>query len=73
MCIFTYVDDLAIVAAINEIEDELKEEGRRSIFDTDTIMDVDMNEIDANLKQVQPDSAQQAKNDAISAEGTVKL
>lgn len=67
-----YIDDIAISEAINEIEEELLHE-RRSLFDTEHIMDVDLNDIDANLKQISPtedDFIIHSARDAASAEGS---
>lgn len=68
-----YIDDIAISEAINEIEEELLHE-RRSLFDTEHIMDVDLNDIDANLKQISPtedDFIIHSARDAASAEGSL--
>ena len=65
-----YIDDIAISEAINEIEEELLHE-RRSLFDTEHIMDVDLNDIDANLKQISEDDfIIHSARDAASAEGS---
>lgn len=65
------IDDIAIAEAINEIERELNED-RKSFFDPDSALDVDLGEIDDNLKQITPsdgDFDASGKNDATSAEG----
>lgn len=67
-------DDIAIAQAINEIEAELNEDAsahRTSIFDADGV-DVDLNEIDADLQQISTkeiDFENQGKKDLTSAEG----
>lgn len=69
---FRIIDDIAIAEAINEIEEELKEK-RPSLFNPSDMMDMDLNEIDANLKQISPTEDQfiiQSARDAASAEGT---
>lgn len=69
-----YSDDIAIAQAINEIEAELNEDEtahRTSIFDADGV-DVDLNEIDADLQQISSkeiDFKNQGKKDITSAEG----
>lgn len=67
-----FLDDIAIAEAINEIEMELNED-RRSFFDPNSALDVDLGEIDDKLKQVAPsdgDFEAQGKIDATSAEGS---
>ena len=71
---WSYPDDIAIAQAINEIEAELNEDEsahRTSIFDADGV-DVDLNEIDADLQQISTkeiDFENQGKKDLTSAEG----
>lgn len=62
---------MAIAAAINEIESELQTE-RRSLFNPEDILELDMNEIDSNLQQLSPtkdDYASRYARDAATAEG----
>jgi hypothetical protein len=68
-----FTDDIAIAEAINEIEEELKEK-RPSLFNPSDMMNLDLNEIDANLKQISPTEDQfiiQSVRDAASAEGKI--
>ena len=64
-------DDVAIAEAIYEIESELKQD-RKRLFSAEHVLDVDMNDIDANLKQISPtteDYVLHSIRDSATAEG----
>ena len=66
-------DDIAIAEAINEIESELNQEKQR-LFSADHLLDVDMNDIDANLNEINPsteDYVMPSGRDSATAEGTL--
>eukprot|EP00428_Durinskia_dybowskii_P062799 CAMPEP_0170369186 /NCGR_PEP_ID=MMETSP0117_2-20130122/7850_1 /TAXON_ID=400756 /ORGANISM="Durinskia baltica, Strain CSIRO CS-38" /LENGTH=210 /DNA_ID=CAMNT_0010623891 /DNA_START=52 /DNA_END=684 /DNA_ORIENTATION=+ len=68
-------DDIAIAEAINEIESELNQEKQR-LFSADHLLDVDMNDIDANLNEINPsteDYVMPSGRDSATAEDDVAI